>query len=416
MVFDRDTIARNLRDARENCGLSQQAAAERVGLSRTLIAQIELGNRPVSDEEMGKFATLYNTSVSDLTGTQIPGDGEFAFFVFEFAPELLLTEQRKEKVSQVLALVEEASALGQTLGRRPRSHAPEYNVQSPRNAAEAIAQGERVAEQERRRLGLSSNPVGNLFDVASAQGVLTTSADLPDDVSSLFIRHRFVGSVVLVNSALDTSGRRSAILHGYAHALFERGEALRMLKPGTADQLVAKRATAFASAFLLPPVGIDDALNSIGKGQPSRRSYVVFDASTESPIRAEHRAAPGSQTISCVDVATIARRFGASYSATVYRLLTLGAISESDARELLNDKRRRAGEHYLAVVDAGVQHDAALVAFEERVGLKAEVLRLAIECYRRKVIKKDRLSTIAEQLQIPELSKARLLELAEAAR
>jgi Zn-dependent peptidase ImmA (M78 family) len=395
--------------------LSQQAAAERVGLSRTLIAQIELGNRPVSEEEIGKFATLYETSVSDLTGTQIPDDGEFAFFVFEFAPELLLNEQTKAKVSQLLALVEEASALEQALGRKPRDRAPEYDVPSPRSAAEAIAQGERVAEQERRRLGLSSNPVGNLFDVVSAQGVRTTTADLPD-VSSLFIRHRFVGSVVFVNSALDTAGRRSAILHGYAHALFERGEALRMLKPGTADQLVAKRASAFASAFLLPGGGIEDALNGIGKGQPSRTSYVVFDSSTESPIRAEHRAAPGSQTITCVDIATIARRFGASYRATVYRLLTLGALSDSNARELLNDRRLRAGEHYLAVFGAGMQHDASVVASEERVGLKAEVLRLAVECYRRKIIKKDRLSTIAEHLQIPELSKARLLELAEAAR
>lgn len=416
MVFDRATIARNLRDARENCSLSQQAAAERVGLSRTLIAQIELGNRPVSDEEIGKFATLYNTSVSDLTGTQIPGDGEFAFFVFEFAPELLLTERTKEKVSQVLALVEEASALEQILGRKPRNRAPEYGVPSPRSAAEAIAQGERVAEQERRRLGLGANPIGNLFDVVLTQGVLTTTADLPDDVSSLFIRHRFVGSVVLVNSALDTASRRSAILHGYAHALFERGEALRTLKPATADQLVAKRASAFASSFLLPAVGIEDALGSIGKGQPSRRSYVVFDASTESPIRAEHRAAPGSQTISWLDAATIAQRFGASYRATVYRLLTLGALSDSNARELLNDRRLRAGEHYLAVFGAGMRHDASVVASEERVGLKAEVLRLAVECYRRKIIKKDRLSTIAEHLQIPELSKARLLELAEAAR
>jgi hypothetical protein len=44
------------------------------------------------------------------------------------------------------------------------------------------------------------------------------------------------------------------------------------------------------------------------------------------------------------------------------------------------------------------------------------VLHLAIECYRRGLIKRDRLGAIAEMLQLPGLPEAKLLELAEAAR
>ncbi len=56
MAIDREALARELRAARENRGISQQAAAKRAGLSRTVIAQIELGNRPVSADELAKLA------------------------------------------------------------------------------------------------------------------------------------------------------------------------------------------------------------------------------------------------------------------------------------------------------------------------------------------------------------------------
>lgn len=68
MAVDREVLARELRAARENRGISQQAAAERAGLSRTVIAQIELGNRPVSPDELAKLAAVYRRPVIDLLG------------------------------------------------------------------------------------------------------------------------------------------------------------------------------------------------------------------------------------------------------------------------------------------------------------------------------------------------------------
>ena len=58
--MDRKELGTALRQARENREISQQAAAKQVGLSRTVIAQIELGNRPVSPDELAKLAELYN--------------------------------------------------------------------------------------------------------------------------------------------------------------------------------------------------------------------------------------------------------------------------------------------------------------------------------------------------------------------
>src|SRR5438132_1087505 len=97
------------------------------------------------------------------------------------------------------------------------------------------------------------------------------------------------------------------------------------------------------------------------------------------------------------------------------RLLSLGIISDSDSTALLSAKRQRAAEQWSAVADdADLGRGAELL--EHGFQLKAEILHLAIECYRRDLIKKDRFVTIAERLQVPELPKARILELAQAAR
>ena len=70
MAVDREPLARALREARENHRMSQEAAAKRLGLSRTVLAQIELANRRVSDDELDRFAMLYKTSVASLAGTE----------------------------------------------------------------------------------------------------------------------------------------------------------------------------------------------------------------------------------------------------------------------------------------------------------------------------------------------------------
>ena len=83
MAIAREVLAQELRSARDNRGLSQQTAAERAGLSRTVIAQIELGNRPVSADELAKLVnegkaavafSLYPTTIDDLLRVSDAGE------------------------------------------------------------------------------------------------------------------------------------------------------------------------------------------------------------------------------------------------------------------------------------------------------------------------------------------------------
>ncbi len=62
----RVSIAARLRAAREQAGLSQGQVAKMLGLQRPTISEIEAGRRKVSAEELGRFADIYNVSVSWL--------------------------------------------------------------------------------------------------------------------------------------------------------------------------------------------------------------------------------------------------------------------------------------------------------------------------------------------------------------
>jgi Zn-dependent peptidase ImmA (M78 family)/transcriptional regulator with XRE-family HTH domain len=412
MAADREALARAIREARENRGMSQEAAAKRLRLSRTVLAQIELGNRRVSDDELERFAKVYEVSVPSLAGTEAAVGEDVEFTVSELAPELFLDEITKQSVSNVLVLVRLASSLEQRLERQS-SRVPHFDVSAPTSAADAIAQGEDTAEQERRRLGLLSTPATNVVSLVASQGIRVAAAPLQDGLTCLFMRLLDVGSVIVVNSGRDEVQRRFAMLHAYAHVLFERGQVVRTAKRSNAGELIAKRATAFATAFLLPESGIRTVLEGLGKGQPSRKGFVVLDAATDERTRAERRTAPGSQAVTYADAAAIAGQFGASYKAVVLRLQSLGILSETQSDQLLTSKAQSAADQFLALTHPRVPH-APLP--EDRSGLKADVLHLAIECYRRELLNKRGLEGIAELLQLPDLSEAKLLEFAQAAR
>lgn len=64
---DRRLVAKRLRVAREQAGLSQGQVAKLMDWHRPTVSQIEAGQRRVSAEELAKLARLYRVSASWLT-------------------------------------------------------------------------------------------------------------------------------------------------------------------------------------------------------------------------------------------------------------------------------------------------------------------------------------------------------------
>lgn len=425
MPPDREAIARRLREARENRGLSQQAVAKKLGVSRTLVAMVELGHRPVTDEELLQFANLYGRTLVEPKGTQVSEDNDpVTAALVKLAPELA-ADDMQSRIHAALGPMLDALHLERLLERPSRVGPPAYSLPTPRTPSNAIAQGEQIADQERQRLGVRYAPIADLPHLLADQGVRVFAMELPERMSGMFMQHASVGSAIAVNVAHDAGRRRFFMAHGYAHALFERTGTAKVCKGANSKELIERRAHAFAAAFLLPAFGVEEAVRSLGKGGASRNVQWVFDGATDHTVRAEQRSAPGSQTITYVDVASIANRFSAAYKLTVSRLLGLSLISESDSARLLKRKPVELANRWLAIFGrdtVDVQPSNQVTEFgqpsnrvTELSALNADRLHMAIEAYRRGLIEGSELP-IELSVLVPGLSQETLLEFVEAGR
>jgi transcriptional regulator with XRE-family HTH domain/Zn-dependent peptidase ImmA (M78 family) len=412
MAVDREGLARALREARGNHGMSQATAAKRVGLSRTVLAQIELGNRTASPAELTKLAKLYGTTAADFSHDAAPNHDVLAMLS---ANGLAIPSELQPVLETVVGLCIDAGTLENLLGRSRVTGPPHYDLPRPRSTADAIMQGEQVADQERHRLGLGpGSSVDNVSDLVASQGTRVAVLKLPEEVAGIYIRHSSTGSLIVTGTA-DTRVPRFGLLHEYAFALFERERSLIVTTPLNSDELIQIRAAAFAAAFLLPQSGIESAVRILDKGRPSRKALAVFGYAAEELLEAEVRSTPGSQTLSSHDVASIAGRFGASYEATVYRLRALDFITKAETEDLLTRERRRAASAYTTLFATRAEPDV-LHATEPGAPLKREVVHLAIEAYRRGLTSKGDLVALAPKLQLSVLTPAKLVELAEGVR
>jgi Zn-dependent peptidase ImmA (M78 family)/transcriptional regulator with XRE-family HTH domain len=391
-----------LKAARERCALSQQEVADALSIPRTALTNIEAGSRSVSTVELGRLAELYGRDAASLIAARDNLAEALSTVLPRALPDIQTSPAFAAAVNRILELCREGARLRSKLYQRREPSIANYSA-AVTSTADALKQAETVAASERRRLGLGNAPVGNLAELMSAEGIWTVAAELPDDISGLFVNHGDIGTAILVNDSHSLVRRRFSYAHEFAHALFDRAEIVTATRRANATALVEKRANAFAAAFLMPSEGVTEQLLQLDKGNPSRLTQTIFDVANDSMSDAEVRPAAGSQTITYQDVATIARHFGASYEAAAWRLRSLNRLSQTEAQTLVG--QREVGNRYLS-----------LLAFHEVIGndppvrnndpareqeLRSQLVRLAVEAYRREEISVGRLTELADKIHLP---------------
>jgi Zn-dependent peptidase ImmA (M78 family)/transcriptional regulator with XRE-family HTH domain len=402
-------IGRRIREARERRDISQQKVADALGIPRTAVTNIEAGARNVSTLELTKLGALFNlppaafldgSAVSDLAVVRAR-----ALSAVTSSPEF------EPFIDRMIDLCREGAELRRLLDQDATVSMPNY-AQRIANAGDAVRQGEARAREERRRLGLGNAPIGNLPELIGDQGIWVASAaehDFPEEMSGLFLNHPAVGMAVLINGGHKPVRRRFSYAHEYGHALFDREEELRLTQNANSSELVEKRANAFAAGFLMPAGGVLDQLRTLGKGQPSRQAQFVYSVASDSNEEAEIRPRTGSQTITFQDAAVLARHFGVSYEAMVWRLRNLDLLDTPATNALID--RRDDGRRYLRMLGLPELSDSLAATSEPVWELRTQLAHLAIEAYRREEVSQGRLREIGRKLGLPATE---LLELAEA--
>jgi Zn-dependent peptidase ImmA (M78 family)/transcriptional regulator with XRE-family HTH domain len=408
-MIDAPQLGLRLRAMREKRGLTQEAAAEALRLPRTAITNIETGARSVSTLELTKLADLYGCPPAAFLEERPNVSDDVSVVLMRSLQQVSNDPDFREAIDHVLMLCREGVSLKALLDTSRDESLPDYSTRLA-SPGDAIRQGEAIALDERRRLGLGNAPIGNIASLIAGQGIWVAGCKLPDEMSGLFISDRRAGLAIIVHARHAASRRRFSYAHEYGHALFDRAERHRLTLRANADELVEKRANAFAASFLMPRAGIEDQLRKLDKGRPSRQAQIVYDVTRDMSTETEIRPPVGSQTVTWQDVNMMAMYFGASYESIVWRLRNLGHLGPSDASTLLGQKGKRLlleellklkGDEIAGPPDGSDQE------------LRSQVVRLAIEAFRRQEISSGRLRDLASKLGV---KPAALLELADVER
>lgn len=373
MALTQEQLGRRLQDARRNVSLTQEEAANGIGLSRVSLAQIEAGTRSVNSLEIARLARLYNRSLSSILLEEAAQEEEPLAALFRMQDGIAESPGLRDKLVWFLNIFQEARTVERLVGDESRQLPPDYGIREPRNHYEAYEQGQELAKKERQRLGLSSSPIPDVAEVISKQGIWAVSAEMPDSISGICLFHSTIGAAIIVSQAHSRNRRRFSYAHEYAHVLADRkNRTASVSSSSNSKELIERRANSFASEFLMPSRGVFDLLDRIDKGGPSRETMWLFDPTTELGEPIEKRNAPGSQEIAFHDVAFIADWFQVSYEAAAYRLSDLGKVNRDKLQVLLAQKEegRPLIEH----------HE------EEQPFLNTYVRWLAREAYRREAI------------------------------
>ena len=297
MPVTREELGMRLRVAREARGLTQDDVAQHLSVSRPTVAQMELGNRAVTSLELDELARFFGRDLRALLAEDFKEQDALAA-LFRADEAVFQQPHVVEALRNCASLGREVTNLEQLLGiDREGVAAAVYPLPTPRSRWQAVQQGERVASQERRRLGLGIAPVGSMSEFLETQGVRTALIDLPDDVSGLTMADPAIGVFVVANRGHHSVRRRFSLAHEYAHALLDRDRLGTVSRTTERGELLEVRANTFAAAFLLPSEGVRQFMTLIGKGGPSRKRADIFD---EGGVIEEQRVPPpGARTRRC---------------------------------------------------------------------------------------------------------------------
>ncbi len=237
-------VGTKIRKLRESMGLTQEQLAKSVGLSSEFISLLELGKRVPSLDSLSSITTFFKKDISFFMVEREEG-----FNLVMQSPHLDKKAKRVLKKFQNYA--DQYLWLEDLTGRR-LNLAPVYTNITP----------ERMADQERRRLGLGNEPIRHVLSLLELNGLRILRYAIPAD-SNISGVHIFIelkqAAFALVDSHLPYDRQVFTAVHEYSHYLKDRFDEPVVDNPDIfVDEYVTlyhpreRFAQRFASCFLMP--------------------------------------------------------------------------------------------------------------------------------------------------------------------
>lgn len=238
-------LGSKLRIERENLGLTQEDLAKAVGLSSEFISLLELGKRKPSLESLKAITAFLKKDIAFFLEER-----ETAFD--KLMRQKTLSQKARRNLKKFKKYCDDYLGLEEILGRR-LALAPVYSHTQP----------ERLALEERRRLGLGDAPIRNIFLLAEFNGlrIFRQVFDPEDKISGIFIYFEVKeAAFAMVNSRQSLGSQVFTVAHEYYHFLRDRYVDPIIDNPDVfVEDYVSlyhpreKFAQLFARRFLMPP-------------------------------------------------------------------------------------------------------------------------------------------------------------------
>lgn len=241
--------------ARKAAGVSQEAAARQLKMSRPTYIAIEKGTREIKPDELLALASLLKTPVSRLVRNEAP--------LPHIAPHLRgELAQSGSDVGLDEAIEKLASFIDDYLFLLDKTNARLIQVNAPPPIDPATLPLEQLAElaaqQQRNTLGFGMRePIGNLRRALDQAGVHVFVDVLHSKLAGLYTFVPDFGYCILVNRLHPYERMRWTIAHEYGHFLFDRDRpGVDYLSAPMRKPVSERFCDEFAACFLMPADGV----------------------------------------------------------------------------------------------------------------------------------------------------------------
>lgn len=325
--------------ARQLAGFTQHELATRLGLSRSAVTRIELGQRHLDLLELARLADALGRTVAWFL-TPPPRSIASHRTSLSSDQDVRRLEDALEQLSRDVELLVELDAV-----RLPPP--------SPQLGITRFAEAEARASETRAKLGLEDGPIYDLQRVVERLGLLAFSLDLGSGViDGGYARLDKVG-VALVNGAVDPGRRRFTLAHELGHHVvadeYTTDFGLSSASKDDREALI----NAFAVHFLMPASSVRRRWDELRDEWPDQRTRLVI-------LAAEYRV---------------------SWSAMLSHAVTLKLIAHHQY-SLFESQRPTRADYY----ETGCRFEEELAP----VSLAPAFSQAVIRAFRRSVISNDR--------------------------
>jgi Zn-dependent peptidase ImmA (M78 family)/DNA-binding XRE family transcriptional regulator len=329
-MVDPKALARRLKQARDELGLTQQQVADWLGVRRPAVAEIEAGTRAVKSDELVRLAALYGRSLAWLVEGEVGPEEQIAAALFRTADRADPTLKREAaRLAKRCALVLDIER--QLMPSAERKRPPQYADPAALNDwSLAVEHGRAVAYDERARLGIGeSAPLRDAWGVVEDSGIRVFPLELGRDhpIDGIFTRGLDGRACVGVNVDKWVFRQVFTVVHEYAHALLDTdvvgetcatSQAWSRLRSRYANREL--RANQFAAVFLVPREALLWFLDARGKLRGGTR--------------------PRAAGLTAVEIVRAQDHFGASGAMILWRLQNEGLISAAERKRLREELDR----------------------------------------------------------------------------